>query len=266
MWLNLDPCGLVCAVVTHGLLVYATWVVTFVILLPWFEMSIQGMFHHICFTSLTFLASWSHLRAMTSDPGVVPAGALPLDPEEGNHRACARCNGNFKPPRAHHCSTCGRCVSRMDHHCPWVNNCVGALNQKYFILFTSYVMLSSLYAFVLVLWMFVSFPATKEVTPGGRACLIVLVIECMLFGLFTLCMTCDQFTTITQERSKIQRLRGDKVDASDTGVVTKLAEVFGGTTLSLAWLLPITPAISSSTLGYVLGEESQPLHSVGLAP
>ena len=30
---------------------------------------------------------------------------------------CSRCNG-FKPPRAHHCSQCDRCVMKMDPHCP----------------------------------------------------------------------------------------------------------------------------------------------------
>lgn len=45
---------------------------------------------------------------------------------------CKKCKAP-RPQRAHHCSICGVCVLRMDHHCPMVSNCVGQRNLKYFV-------------------------------------------------------------------------------------------------------------------------------------
>ena len=51
---------------------------------------------------------------------------------------CPTCHF-YKPPTAHHCRVCNRCVDGFDHHCLWLNNCVDTRTQHYFfwVLFDS---------------------------------------------------------------------------------------------------------------------------------
>ena len=38
--------------------------------------------------------------------------------KQGAIRYCDKCTA-IKPDRSHHCSVCGKCILKMDHHCPW---------------------------------------------------------------------------------------------------------------------------------------------------
>ena len=127
--------------------------------------SIWAPINVVAFNTIIFLLGMSHLKAVFNDPGTVPLPQYRLDFSDlhsgnsmngdgGNNHGddwtvCTRCE-TYRPPRAHHCRICKRCIRRMDHHCPWINNCVGERNQKFFLQFLVYVGILSFYSIILV--------------------------------------------------------------------------------------------------------------------
>ncbi|KAK9195882.1 hypothetical protein WN943_004010 [Citrus x changshan-huyou] len=86
--------------------------------------------------------------------------------EGGDLRYCQKCS-HYKPPRAHHCRVCKRCVLRMDHHCIWISNCVGHANYKVFFIFVLYAVVACIYSMVLLVGSLTNDSLEDELQTGG---------------------------------------------------------------------------------------------------
>ncbi|CAK7210935.1 palmitoyltransferase for Vac8p [Sporothrix bragantina] len=109
------------------------------------------------------------------------AGSLTVK-SNGEMRFCKKCQAR-KPDRAHHCSTCRRCVLKMDHHCPWLANCIGLRNGKMFLLFLIYTTLFSFFSFVLAgSWVWTEIVNDTTYTTTGETLMPVQYIMLTVVG------------------------------------------------------------------------------------
>lgn len=120
------------------------------------DMRFRGSVETCVFHFITAMLVLSYVRCVLVHPGEVPqqedwlitenAGKSNLAVKElkkdGKRRNCKWC-GKYKPDRCHHCRVCRQCILKMDHHCPWIYNCVGFQNYKFFFLLLTYTMLDT---------------------------------------------------------------------------------------------------------------------------
>lgn len=143
----------------------------------------------LCHASFLFFVGatlYNFFCAMFIGPGYIPFRWQPEIPEECHYlQYCTLCKG-YKAPRAHHCRKCQRCVMKMDHHCPWINNCCGHMNHAKFTLFLLSAVcgciLSSVFLF---LGLYRAFRVNYYFLYGDRKYVVYLTVYQLAFTVFS---------------------------------------------------------------------------------
>ncbi|KAL1131362.1 hypothetical protein AAG570_010979 [Ranatra chinensis] len=238
---------------------------------PYFEKIVYLLIYHVLFV----IFMWSYWQTIFTPLGLVPKKfKLPNDEieklrrastehsrrmvieafaqnltiynrtENGGFRYCDKCQ-HIKPDRAHHCSVCGVCVLKMDHHCPWVNNCVSFTNYKFFVLFLGYSFLYCLFIVLTTLHYFIlSWKHLQgEFEGSGRLHIIFLFFVAVMFAISLVCLFCYHCYLVSHNRSTLETFRapifmtGPDKNGFSLGKYNNFREVFGDQ--KSLWFLPI---------------------------
>ncbi|XP_078109950.1 palmitoyltransferase ZDHHC3-like isoform X4 [Sander vitreus] len=254
MWFIRDICGIVCAVITWLLLLYAEFVVLFVMLLPSKNL-MYSIVNGTLFNILAFLALASHLRAMCTDPGAVPKGnatkeyieSLQLKPGQVVYK-CPKCC-SIKPDRAHHCRMLYG-VARPSSAALWRKVWQSMTNVDYYFFFNllfiqMYIALISFHALLMVVFHFLycfedDWTKCSSFSPPATVILLILLcFEGLLFLIFTSVMFGTQVHSICTDETGIEQLKKEERRWAKKTKWMNMRAVFGHP-FSLLWFSPFS--------------------------
>ncbi|XP_021895726.1 LOW QUALITY PROTEIN: probable protein S-acyltransferase 7 [Carica papaya] len=198
------------------------------------------------------------------DPGIIPRNAHPPEPEglDGSVDAGAgqtpqlrlprinevNVNGMtvkvkycdtcmlYRSPRCSHCSICNNCVERFDHHCPWVGQCIGLRNYRFFFMFVFSTTLLCIYVFAFC-WVYIRRIMGMEETTIWRAMIktpasIVLIIYTFISMWFVGGLTAFHLYLISTNQTTYENFRyryDRRANPYNKGVVENFKEIFCST-------------------------------------
>lgn len=195
------------------------------------------------------------------DPGIIPRNAHPPEPEgyDGSVETgggqtpqlrlprikevdvngipvkikyCDTCM-LYRPPRCSHCSICNNCVERFDHHCPWVGQCIGLRNYRFFFMFVSSTTILCIYVFAFC-WVYIKRIMDADETTIWKAMIktpasIVLIIYTFIAVWFVGGLTAFHLYLISTNQTTYENFRyryDRRANPYNRGMLQNFVEIF----------------------------------------
>jgi len=136
----------------------------------------------------------------------------------------------------------------MDHHCPWINNCVGYHNYKYFVLFLLYTVITAITIMALLIGRGFISDVTVTVMDaifmwflGIIVVAVTILVSCLLS--YHINLVAKNYTTIEYHSvhyANWNRPHGSREPSHkyDLGLVENLYTILGPSLTT--WLIPIS--------------------------
>mmetsp|Transcript_92212 Transcript_92212/g.261024 ORF Transcript_92212/g.261024 Transcript_92212/m.261024 type:complete len:153 (+) Transcript_92212:1-459(+) len=118
----------------------------------------------------------------------------------------------------------------MDHYCPWLSNCVGFYNHKYFLLFLMYTVFSSCFADYQLVHALATctLPAGKKfMISQGVVLMSMLSATLTPFFAFHCWLVAKNMTTIEFCENHCKRVDGCYVSRFDKGLLLNIQSIMG---------------------------------------
>ncbi|KAJ5621218.1 hypothetical protein N7528_006001 [Penicillium herquei] len=197
------------------------------------------------------LTAFFYTMAMIGDPGYVPKVSSRNQQREvvkelfslwkfDEENFCVPCMSR-KPIRSRHCRRCGRCVAKHDHHCPWIDNCVGANNLRHFVLYILCLEIGIILFVQLTIGYITDLPSIKDAQCSiindalcdyvSRDTFTLVLNIWIILQLVWVTMLCAvQLVQISRNQTTYENMRGHAIDRSVPSSQAFASAMTAGTT------------------------------------